>query len=584
MSSWRSDSVFVRLKNVGERALVVPLTFPVDGADSLSVELQGSGTGDDWRPLTWRPAFREETISGAAPSPASVSLLPGRCAVMRLTGWLEGDAASLSFVNARISCTRPAREDQWTGTLSTPAFSAWLSDAAFKERSGALPFPDHFPPLSREQAMWQNMSGMESVFEMLSESNRHLMKHLSLYPPDEVAAELEKRLGREEDYFVKLLLATEAAMRGSDKAREHLTAWRTSTDFQTVLSGLDALSSMGRRENSEDAPEWLADELIAALRDERKVYRPPARSASGAYYEVWLLADDDAHATIALGEMKCRKAVPALVEVATRRSARYGWSDWALADIGGPEAIACLMQILEKQAAEARSRLTEGDKKFDFPPQGLALALGRLKARRAVPIFLEFLGGSDVIEALREMGDPAVVPHLRKLVAARGRFTWNGVPLWSKLDRMRLDEARVAIAALEEGDRIPRYAALLSDMSLGESERINVIRLMIRTDDPRVVPHLVQATKSDPSGIVVYQAIGHLKCIEARAAVEGLFECFDADFEGKSLWKIGADPKKFRASIAHSLRALTGQSFGSSKAIWQRWWEKSGKDFAFPEE
>ena len=558
------------------------MMFRGDGDESARGTLLGSETGDDWRPLPTAPLPVENASAAAAPPPPTVTLSPGQCAVVWVTARTTSATTCISFVKAKLTSTRAAGGNAWKGTLTTPAFPVWTSDVAADRREGTLDLPDHLPPMSHCLGLWRNMSGAESHFDRLAYSNRELTRHLALYRPDQVVAFLEDRLAREDDLPMKLLLASEAAVRGSRKAKEHFLIWRTSTDHQTVLSTLDALASMGRRAESVPSPEWLADELIDALRDEREVYTPAEGYQPEMRDTVWRVAER-AHVAIALDVMKCKKAVPALIEAARRTPAHSLHAYSALANIGGPEAKRFLLQILEEQAAEARARLADGNQGFKCPPQSLATALARLDVRAAVPTLLEFLSGWDVIEALQEMGDRRAIPHLRKLVADRGRFTWNGVPLWPANEALHLGEARVALAALEDGDALPRYAALLADMSAGEYARGDAAQLLGRTKDPRAVEHLLEAVKNDPLGSVVNQAIWALGSIEHPSAVDALVDCFDAEFERKTDWKVARNPEHFRANVAWTLRDLTGQSLGARKVVWERWWEKSRDSFIFPE-
>ena len=117
---------------------------------------------------------------------------------------------------------------------------------------------------------------------------------------------------------------------------------------------------------------------------------------------------------------------------------------------------------------------------------------------------------------------------------------------------------------------------MLNDKSLGEFQRRTVVWRLGNCRDPRAVPLLIRTIKSDPSGSVVNQAITVLAAFKSQEAVQGLIECFDADFRGKSDWKRAYKSAMFRENIAESLRAITGQSFGPDKEEWLKWWQEKG--------
>jgi HEAT repeat protein len=118
---------------------------------------------------------------------------------------------------------------------------------------------------------------------------------------------------------------------------------------------------------------------------------------------------------------------------------------------------------------------------------------------------------------------------------------------------------------------------MLSDRTLGEFQRRTAVWRLGDRRDPRAVPHLILAVKTDPSGSVVNQAITVLAVFKSKAAVKGLIDCFDADFGGKSDWKRACTPAMFRSNIAESLREITGQSLGPDKEQWQTWWKEKGE-------
>lgn len=89
------------------------------------------------------------------------------------------------------------------------------------------------------------------------------------------------------------------------------------------------------------------------------------------------------------------------------------------------------------------------------------------------------------------------------------------------------------------------------------------------------MPVLIELVKNEPEGFLVNPAIEVLASFRYRESVDGLIECFDATFEGKSDWRRAYTPQMFRDNIAESLRKLTGQPFLADKASWEKWWREN---------
>ena len=133
---------------------------------------------------------------------------------------------------------------------------------------------------------------------------------------------------------------------------------------------------------------------------------------------------------------------------------------------------------------------------------------------------------------------------------------------------------------LEKSDPVPQLCEMVHDASLDQFQRREALWRLGWRQDARAIPHLVRAAKTDASGVVVNQAIVVLGSFRHRAAVEGLIECFNLDFAGKSDWKRAYTPEMFRERVAESLRAITGQTFGPDQQQWLKWWQAKGKESA----
>jgi HEAT repeat protein len=272
------------------------------------------------------------------------------------------------------------------------------------------------------------------------------------------------------------------------------------------------------------------------------------------------VADSKANLAEALGTSHATNAVPFLIEMAGKPNGWFG-SVWALGNIGDPRAIPPLIDMVKQKSRQTSGGFSEA-----------VNALGALHAKDAVPVLLEHIELTDVIEALDEIGDATVIPALQKVVDSNGAVERAGVNDDAKTDQERLVAACIAVASLDPVDRTAKLCPLLSEPSFGEFQRRSVVWCLGRQPDPQAVPFLAKAIKTDASGAVVNQAITVLGVFKYKAAVDALIESFDADFRGKSDWKRAYDPGMFRDNIAESLSQLTGQRIGADKQAWLTWW------------
>ena len=179
----------------------------------------------------------------------------------------------------------------------------------------------------------------------------------------------------------------------------------------------------------------------------------------------------------------------------------------------------------------------------------------------------------DVIEALERIGDSRATPPLQDLILSKGKMEKPGVNNDPEIVQQRLAAARIAVASLDSDDHIGKLCELLTDVSFDEFQRRSVVWCLGRRPDPRAIPFLAKAIKTDPSGAVVNQAITVLAEFKYKAAVDALIECFPADFRDKNDWKRAFTPEMFRDNIADTLRSLTGQPIGPDQAQWLNWWK-----------
>ena len=434
-----------------------------------------------------------------------------------------------------------------------------------------LPFPEHFLPLSYDDAGYPNQPPMASAVAGFHGPNRPLIDMLAIYEPAGVCKEFELRMQAEKMVPMKLLLASIAAAAGSEEAAMFFLETMKDTDYHTVVNLHDALwftcgNCWGgaRDPRSRELPDWLAELCLAILSDHRPVTGLEKTNwQRGTQFLISSCKTDNL--VFELGESKCRKVVPLLTERIRRREA-----DWhtlyALGEIGDARAVPALIEGVKWGYFDAQRY------------EQAVYALGKLKAREAVPVLLEDIDYPESIDALGAIGDPRAVPALREIVTKKGSVLRDGKRATPERDGKRLFAAKVALTCLDGKDGVVHLAEMLDDPTLERNHRYEVILRLGRQPDPRAIPYLVKVIKTDTDHYIIGLAISALTQLKYRAAVEGLIECFDVDLKSQGLGKgERVTPATYRNLIARSLQAITGQPFGGDKQQWLRWWREKGR-------
>jgi HEAT repeat protein len=432
---------------------------------------------------------------------------------------------------------------------------------------GGLPLPERVPVLVRTPD-----SGDDNPFDIdvvgLWVANRKTLAALTNYDQNQVRLRLESLIQKETSFPMKLLLASEAAPRGSQTAAQFLLANMATTDYEAARNTLMAIHFAMYNWKGK-LPDWMVQMAIAALSDERYVTGLQKKGwTSDTQFRMSYLADEDANLTQVLGYLHCTNAVPFLIEMAKKTDGRRG-PVMALGTLGDARAIPVLIDLVKQKGPAARQEkgwpLSDG---FLRPVE----ALGNLRASEAVPILLDYIDFPNVIEALQAIGDPSAIGTLNALIAASGRIDNPRTSSDPEFRQRRLVAARIAVAALDPIDRTSKLCELLAEPSFGEFQRRSVVWALASRPDSNAIPFLATAIKSDSSGAVVNQAIQVLPEFKFKASVDVLIDSFDASFQGKHDWKRAYTPEMFRDNLAQSLMQLTGQHIGADKQQWQTWW------------
>jgi len=400
-------------------------------------------------------------------------------------------------------------------------------------------------------------------------ANRELLERLKTNGGNQLGKKLEALMEKETSLPMKLLLASEAAPRGSERAALFLLESLKDTDYQTAMNTHAALRGAFTHYET-NPPEWLVELAITALSDDRYVTGlEKAGWSRGTLKTMSYLADEEGDLTQALGYLKCTNAVPFLIEMARKTNGRRG-PIMALGQLGDPRAIPLMIDLVKQKGPTAKQE--SGGVLGDDLLRPVE-ALANLRAKEAVPVLLEYIQYPDVIEALQDIGDARAIAPLQNLILSKGKIEKTGVSNDPDLVQHRLAAARIAVASLDPKDRTARLCELLTEASFDEFQRRAVVWRLADQPDPRAIPFLAGAVKTDKSGAVVNQVITVLAVFKYKAAVDALIASFDADFQGKNDWKRAYNPEMFQDNIAGSLHSLTGQPIGADKAQWSNWWQ-----------
>jgi hypothetical protein len=584
-------TILVRLKNTSQQSLMVPMGNPKEEKSTQAFEVHvRQGTGP-WRKAAWiqdvycePPAVAKDraskspimAISGTQADRPFVTLQPGEHCIAFVRGRDEQDDGQPKQFKVVLWRSGATREGFWTGTLETPPYMPPSTTARAGVPIGTLSIPEHFPMFTYANTVFvEGLQGDVHAVMRLDLSNRELLSLLSRYDPAGVKKEFERRMKAETLLPMKLLLAAVAARAGSEEAGLFLLETMKDTDYQTCLEFHDALFRVFQIGRSEP-PAWVVELTLAVLSDKRLV--TGMKQTGGAPITRVTVADCwTGNLLHAIEDSKTREAVPLLIERVKNKPDDSLAID-ALAAIGDLRAIPVLMEKLEQAGKVAKGKREEFIPiEFSSP----ARALSKLKVKEAVPLLLQFVEYPQVIEDLVILGDPAVLPVLQEIVAAKGKIIRNGREVAPQHKEERLFAANKAFCAWDADGGITRLGEMLEDKSLDRSQRRSLLDEVARRPDPKSVSILIDVIKSNEDYYDVTSVISTLASMKYKAAVEGLIDCFDVAFKEENLGMGGiVTPATYRNVIARSLQKITGQTFGADKQQWLTWWQEQGQQNA----
>jgi len=415
---WSGGECFVRLKNVSDRTLVVPMGNPCDEDAAPLFDLYVQHGAGPWRhvvgghdgfiaaPSDPEAELRELPVTDRP----WATLKPGEDCVAVFWAWNEEDCVVAS--RAKVVLTQPDRSvpGKWSGNLETPSRVLKPSPEQLLARRRALPFLDHFPSLSYDISGYPSAPSSVTDVDFLDYGNWAFTNLLALYEPEGICREFERRMQAERVLPMKLLLASIAAPAGSEEAALFLLEMTKETGYVAVANTRYALSLTCERYPSDppdwesDLPDWLVELCLAASSDRRFITDFEGAGFSSEPHEISSCVQSPMEGLLG---SRCRKAVPTLIDWAKNGQSE---ATWALGEIGGQQAIAALTEMADAEPVR----------------EDAIDALCYTRDQRAVPALVSILEEAATtgieerhnqpIRGLGQIGDERAIPVLLKLL------------------------------------------------------------------------------------------------------------------------------------------------------------------------
>jgi len=273
-----------------------------------------------------------------------------------------------------------------------------------------------------------------------------------------------------------------------------------------------------------------------------------------------------------LGRMRCKRAVPVLINALARRPC-LPEAALALGEIGDTAAVPILLETLEREEVYYRWHADEGQWKIrqgtKIIRRAQATALGRLRCKAAVPILIEYLKKdpeTDLADALGDIGDDRADKPLRDYLEGERSAHARSV-------------VRCALLKIEVDDPKELLESLLAMLTEDKGPWV-VVRELERLEDPRAVDPLLHLARTSSDQYQRLRCIKALGNIGGRKAIRGLVSLFDEDYRGLPVG-MGGDPvDHFHRAIGKALQIATDETFGADADAWRVWLKTLQTEFA----
>jgi HEAT repeat protein len=454
-------------------------------------------------------------------------------------------------------------------------FTLCLCAAALSSAEEGPPrkiMPANFPQLTTDLGdylMSTNGSGQESLFQKLWGANRELLIKADQYTPESVAVILGERMKHERNIHLKLVLASVAAAKGSEAAKDFILKCEEILDCATTKSRICALEDVAYKTKG---AEWAIDALHRALTDQRAVKCDQGYSH---HARVTAIASEES-VTYTLADQRNPNSVPVLISL-LKSTDHHSGALRALTAFADQRAVPALLEALRDEVKAIQSR-KDGERS---PSEDLTRALAKLKVRAAVPELLQYTNGTSmhVITALGEIGDERALPAIREIVEAEGVIAGQA-EAWPGQFLRRRFAAKLALVQLEPEDRFPRLVELLREPSLEWTERSAVIHELGSSRDARAVPVLFEVLQREDKDWVVAASIRELGKFRNKTVVRALIDAMSPNSANR--WpkhggKGQMNSGRFLEEIGNALKEATGKNHGPTQAAWESWWNGTGR-------
>jgi HEAT repeat protein len=338
-------------------------------------------------------------------------------------------------------------------------------------------------------------------------------------------------------------------------------------DARALLTNYVASSNLRHRYNAAraiqwfafdaqgEAHEWATLELIKMV-ENRCLETPSNTETPSRGYEVGYDLMDDHYTPLdyvidTLGELKERRAIPALMSLIERHRWQSSSAVSALGEIGDPSVAPFLLKNF-----------------VDRDSLGCGHALALLRYRPAVPLLLDHLNHSEtaygqerVLDDLLEMGDASALPDIEKFAQS------------PREQGARKAAARV-IAQMRDKDPVASLLAML-DKEQGD-ERVDLIRDLGRYPDQRAIDRLFALAVSFDDTLIRGNAIRTLGRMGDQRALLALVAVMETNAPPPVKFDMvamldGSRPDYSKVEAARALHEATRRNLGEDPKTWRRW-------------
>ncbi len=348
------------------------------------------------------------------------------------------------------------------------------------------------------------------------------------------------------------------------EARSLLTNYLASSNLRHRFNAARTIQWFASHAKGEPC-QWASMQLVRMV-ENRSLELPAFRSyrpSPGDDPKEGDFLDDDTppinYVVATLGRVKEPRAIPGLESLIQRNPGNYYGAVGALGEIGDPSVGPFLLDVLNC------GNVSE-----------VGAALGALKYQPAAHRLVSCLFSSGdsrtktaILESLREIGDPSVVPEIEKYV--------HSLPQSDELPQRKAGER--ILRQLRAQDSLAVTLTMLENET-DRDERIHLIRALGRYQDERARSKLFVLAVSSNDTLIRENAIGALAAAGDKSSLMTLVDLLEsnspAPTEFDKMAILAGHPRDYtRWETAVALRRATREDFGTNAGQWRSWLERN---------